>query len=98
VRPYLGPPRDLLVRRFETDHRRAMRHLASAIATVAGGSMVALALFTPRASVGGRSVYLVGGVAAVVMAVWNFRRPSKRNVLLMLVLAWTIVVAAFVLW
>lgn len=67
------------------------------MATVAGGSMVALALFTPHASVGGRSVALVGGVAAVLTAVWNFRRPSKRNVLLLLVLEWTIVVAAFVM-
>ena len=98
MRQYLGPPRELLVRRLETDHHRAMRHLASAIAIVSGCSMVAIALFTPHARVGWRLLGLIGGTAAVLTAAWSFTRPTRRNMLGMLVLTWTIVVAVFLMW
>ena len=96
MRPYLGPPRELLVRRLETDHRRAMRRLKSAMMTIAGCWLVAIALFAPHMSSGGRVINLIAGGASLA-ALWGFKRPSKRNLLGMLVLGWTMVVLLFVM-
>lgn len=71
-----------------------MRQLASAVTVVAGGSMMGIALLTPHARLGERLVGLIGGGAAVAVAL-GFRRPSRRNVLGLLVLTWTMVVAVF---
>ena len=97
MRPYLGPPRELIVRRLETDHRRANRYLASAMTIIAGVAMVIISVFTPHMSVGRRLVGLImsGSAAAVAL---SFKRPSKRNVLGMLALAWTVVAATFAIW
>jgi hypothetical protein len=63
---------------------------------LAGCSMVAIAVFMPHASVGSRLVRLIGGGSAVVVAL-SFNRPSKRNLLGMLVLTWALVVAVIVM-
>jgi hypothetical protein len=97
VRPHLGPPRELLVRPLESDHRRAVVRLASATAIIAGSSLAAIALFASHARPGWRLVCLIGGVASAAAA-WRFRRPSKRNLLAMVVLTWTIAAAALAMW
>jgi hypothetical protein len=96
VRPHLGPPRELFVRRLESNRHRAMRQLATAMTIVTGGSMVAIAMFAPHARVGWRLVGLIAGGAAMAVA-WGFKRPSRRNVVGLLILTWTVVVAAFAL-
>ena len=98
MRPHLGPPRELLVRPLESDHRRAVVRLASATAIIAGISLAAIALFASHARLGWRLVCLIGGVASAAPAVWSFRRPSKRNLLGMVVLTWTIAAAALAMW
>jgi hypothetical protein len=44
--------------------------------TVAGSSMVAIVMFTPRANVGWRVVGLIAGGAATTVA-WIHCRPSR---------------------
>jgi hypothetical protein len=48
-------------------------------------------------SVGRRVVGLIMGCSTVAVAS-SFERPSKRNVLGLLALTWTVVVALFAIW
>ena len=96
MRSHLGPPRELVVRRLESDRRHAMRQLATAMTIVAGGSMVAIAVFAPHATVGRRVVELISGGAVVAVA-RGFRRPSERKLVGLMILTWIVVVAVFAL-
>ena len=58
--------------------------------------MMALAVFTPHERLGERLVGVIAG-GAMLAVVWGFGRPSKRNLLGLVVLTWTIVVAVFVM-
>lgn len=57
---------------------------------------MALAVFTPHESLGERLVGVIAG-GAMVAVVLRFRQPSKRNLLGLVILTWTILVAEFVI-
>ena len=103
MRAHLGPPRELVVRRREGPHHRAMRILWS-VATIVFG-VVALALAgagvgTQRESqgLGARVAKMIIVGAATAIGVFEFRPPARGRLLLTVVLGWTAVMAVVVWW
>jgi hypothetical protein len=64
---------------------------------VLGCWLVGIALLTPHASLGRRLVTFVAGGSAVAVIV-RVKRPSKRRMPELVVLTWTVVVAAFAMF
>ena len=103
MRSHLGPPREFVVRRWTTPHRRAMRILWSAAAIYVG----VLALVLARLGFAGKHgnheygpwiAKSIVSAAAIAGGVLDFRAPTKRRLLLTVVLGWTAVMVVVVWW
>lgn len=98
MRPQLGPPRELVVRRLHSDHRRAKLRLVE-VATIGVGVLVlAIAIFDRHERVGWRVVMLIDGVAILAARWWRLVRPSRGNLIGQVILIWTMLVAAYAVW
>ena len=103
MRPHLGPPRELVVRRKEGPHHRAMRILWSAGAIFVGVSALAMtitntAVSHSSAGLGPPVAKAIVAAAAIGSGVLDFKAPTKTRLVLTVVLGWTAVMVVVVWW